>query len=218
MADERNDPEGRLIAVATRGDVLRIGIVDDHPVGRVALREALSQQDGVVVQWDARSDEAHARVAVDPVDVVLVDVGLTDLTDAAGGRRVLSGPWPVPVVIVSADASKPATFIDPSGRSGRLVTYARLEDLVTALRRRLGAKPRRGSGGRGRLGRLSRREAQVLGEVRAGRTNREIATRLEISVATVNKHVHKVLLKLGARNRAQAASLAATETKGQPPK
>ena len=200
------------------GDVVRIGIVDDHPVGRVALREALSRQDGVVVLWDARSDEAQARVAVDPVDVVLVDVGLTDLTDATGGRRVLSGPRRVPVVIVSTDANTPATFIDPSGRRGRLITYARLEDLVTTLRQRLHAKPRRGSGRKSRLGHLSRREAQVLGEVRAGRTNREIATRLEISVATVNKHVHKVLKKLGARNRAQAASMAATQTKSASPK
>ena len=177
---------------------MRIGIVDDHPAGRVALREALSQQQGVVVQWDARSDEAHARVALEPVDVVLVDVLLTNLTDTAAGGRVLSsGTRRVPVVIISTDGKDPAALID----------------LVSLVRQRLEGKGRRASGAGSPLRRLSRREAQVLSEVRAGRTNREIATRLQISVATVNKHVHQVLTKLGARNRAQAASLAASATR-----
>jgi len=45
----------------------------------------------------------------------------------------------------------------------------------------------------------------VLDEIRPGLTNREIALRLGVSTSTVNKHVHRVLSKLGARNRAQAA-------------
>jgi DNA-binding NarL/FixJ family response regulator len=47
----------------------------------------------------------------------------------------------------------------------------------------------------------------VLEQIRAGRTNREIAGRLGVSPTTVNKHVHRVLSKLNARNRAQAATL-----------
>jgi two-component system nitrate/nitrite response regulator NarL len=54
---------------------------------------------------------------------------------------------------------------------------------------------------------LSAREAQVLAEVRQGRTNREIARKLGISPTTVNKHVQQVLKKLKVRNRAQAATI-----------
>jgi DNA-binding NarL/FixJ family response regulator len=54
---------------------------------------------------------------------------------------------------------------------------------------------------------LSAREAEVLAQVRLGRTNAEIARKLGISVATVNKHVQQVLKKLKVRNRAQAATI-----------
>lgn len=54
---------------------------------------------------------------------------------------------------------------------------------------------------------LTPREATVLVEIRAGRTNREIAYRLGISTPTVNKHVHQILRKLNARNRAHAATM-----------
>lgn len=53
---------------------------------------------------------------------------------------------------------------------------------------------------------LSERESQVLNAIRAGQTNREIATSLGISLSTVNRHVEHILQKKAARNRAQAAA------------
>lgn len=58
----------------------------------------------------------------------------------------------------------------------------------------------------GREAALSAREVQVLMAIRAGRTNREIAGLLGISLSTVNRHVENILQKLSARNRAQAAA------------
>ena len=52
---------------------------------------------------------------------------------------------------------------------------------------------------------LSSREKEVLGHLRQGLTNREIAYRLYISTNTVNKHVNQVLRKLHVRNRVEAA-------------
>jgi DNA-binding NarL/FixJ family response regulator len=69
-----------------------------------------------------------------------------------------------------------------------------------------GARTRRATGVKGRIGGLSPRQRQVLEQVRLGRTNREIAARLGISIATVNKHVHEVLTVLKVRNRTQAAA------------
>jgi two-component system NarL family response regulator len=54
--------------------------------------------------------------------------------------------------------------------------------------------------------RLTTRETQVLNELREGRTNREIATRLGVSVTTINKHVQQVLKKLRVKTRGQAVA------------
>ena len=51
---------------------------------------------------------------------------------------------------------------------------------------------------------LTPREADVLGRVAAGRTNREIADDLVISVHTVERHIHNAYQKIGVRNRADA--------------
>lgn len=58
-----------------------------------------------------------------------------------------------------------------------------------------------------RLSELSKRESEVLGYVRLGLTNRQIAERLFLSTNTVNKHVHQVLTKLSVRSRLQAVIL-----------
>ena len=52
---------------------------------------------------------------------------------------------------------------------------------------------------------LSRREREVLDQIRLGLTNRQIAARLGVSTNTINKHVQEVLRKLEVTNRVQAA-------------
>ncbi len=51
---------------------------------------------------------------------------------------------------------------------------------------------------------LSRREIQVLEDIREGMKNPEIATKLELSTKTVENHVRNILLKLAVKNRTQA--------------
>lgn len=63
-----------------------------------------------------------------------------------------------------------------------------------------------GPGGPGPVERLSRRQREVLEEMRLGRTNKEIAKALGISVATVKLHVQAVLGAAGARNRTEAVT------------
>ena len=55
---------------------------------------------------------------------------------------------------------------------------------------------------------LSEREAEVLRLVAVGRSNREIGEELSISANTVDRHVSNILTKIGASNRAEAASFA----------
>ena len=57
-------------------------------------------------------------------------------------------------------------------------------------------------------GPLSRREAEVIGLLAAGRENAEIATALGVSVHTVERHVANIFVKIGVRNRAEATAWA----------
>ena len=59
---------------------------------------------------------------------------------------------------------------------------------------------------------ITERERQILGWVREGKSNAEIALQLDISALTVKNHVQKILRKLGAANRAQAVACAMTRS------
>lgn len=54
---------------------------------------------------------------------------------------------------------------------------------------------------------LTRREREILREIECGASNKEIARRLGITVATVKNHVHRVLEKLSVRRRAEASAM-----------
>lgn len=64
-----------------------------------------------------------------------------------------------------------------------------------------------GLAARGPLERLSKRQREVLDQMQRGRTNKEIAKLLGISVATVKLHVQAILSAAGARNRTEAVSV-----------
>jgi DNA-binding NarL/FixJ family response regulator len=153
-----------------------------------------------------------------PVDVILMDVYMGPGKDGIAATRELTEKWPeVKVAVISASLDE--RVAPASKRAGAQVFLPKampVSEMVSAIRRLVASNTggtqreargvRRAQGSTGRVGGLSPRQRQVLEHLRLGRTNREIAARLSISIGTVNKHVQQVLTVLQVRNRTQAAA------------
>ena len=92
----------------------------------------------------------------------------------------------------------------------RCTPAAPLRDRAGSMLRQLGASPPRPASARTAvLAELTPREQEVLDGLRHGQTNAEIAARLYLSPKTVEHHVSRLLTKLDAKTRAEAAAVAA---------
>lgn len=125
-------------------------------------------------------------------------------------------------MLTTATVSEATKVLEDLARTGHLEVQAREGRLVYALREgdRRGltqsarpesepdALPTRTSSPRQPDEPLSEREIEVLRLIASGRTNREIAQELFVALGTVKAHVNNVYRKLGARNRADAVSIA----------
>lgn len=166
-----------------------------------------------------------------PVDVVLMDLNLGPDQDAlAATTRIREKYEATKVIVISGSLDwEAASAARAAGASGYLPKDVAVADMVAAIRAlalpplgwrgfndMLGSTP----GSKGILvsvrGQMTRREQEVLVELRRGRTNKEIAQRFGVSIPTVNKHVQHVLKKLHVRTRAQAVAKVNAAATGHP--
>jgi DNA-binding NarL/FixJ family response regulator len=195
--------------------VISLGIVDDHPTFRVGLRRLFEQEEGMRVAWDCGNlTDMATAIASDPVDAVLMDLYLGPDQDSLAATRRLVVQMAVTVIVISASSDDEAvTAAQHAGAKGYIPKDLPVAEMVAAvkhmtLEQTAGAafidlaRDARGAAGPGHG--FTPRELEVVAELRRGRTNREIAGRLGVSITTVNKHVQQVLNKLNVKNRAQA--------------
>jgi len=194
--------------------MIRVMLVDDHPIVRRGLKETLSAEaDVVVVGEAARSEEVLAALTANPCDVVLLDISLP----GRGGLDVLKAirqSFPdVRVLVVSThDESQYAVRAMRAGAAGYLTKTSPPEELVRAVRQlmRTGRYINEEVGAAlaqfaqdDRPGppheRLSDREHEVLRLLTAGKTVSDIANELSLSVKTVSTYRTRLVEKLGVR-------------------
>ncbi len=211
---------------SARSGRLRVMIVDDHPLVRAAVRQAITAPDVEMVAEAATAEDALTIVPEVRPDILLVDI---DLPGMDGIRLVREIAPRVPETrIVMLTASSADRHLDEAmhhGAAGYLTKDLTPEALLRAVRSAHRGELVMGRGMAARLvsrlvetrrnGRppvddpdlasLSAREHEVLRLLADGLTDREIAEALTISPRTVETHVSSVLHKLGARNRAEAA-------------
>jgi DNA-binding NarL/FixJ family response regulator len=201
--------------------MIRVLIVDDHPVVHDGVRSALSRTTDIrLVQSAETIPQAIAGLAAQKPDVALLDIrlqgasGLSSIGDLVRARPALK------VIMFSAyDLDDYVFGAIRAGARGYVLKGSPATEMIDAIRRvnggdsylspRLGTKLVDSLQSRSRGSRLlTPRELTVLRLVAAGLSNRAIAESLAITERTVKFHVTALLNKLGADNRAQAVALA----------
>ena len=202
--------------------MIRILVVDDHPVVREGLVAVLEDEpDFEVVGAAGTADEAATFAQRNPPDVILLDLELPGGDGIAALPRLAAGPGgPRALVFTAYDTDERVFGALEAGAAGYLLKGARRDEIARAIRAvaaggsylepRVAARVVAHVGGARPGGsRLSARERDVLHLVAAGQSNKQIARALGIAERTVKFHVTSLFHKLGADNRAQAVALAA---------
>ena len=198
--------------------MIRVLVVDDHPLFRDGLTGLLATVPDVEVVGAAGEGESALRLAAEVTpDVVLMDLNMPGLPGLEAIRRIVRLPDPPAVLVLTmVDDDDSVAAAMQVGAHGYLLKGAVQEEVLAALRTVaaggavFGARTARRflSGGGRPVADLTEREAEVLALIADGRSNAEIAREIGISLKTVQNHVSHVLAKLQVRDRTQAASRA----------
>jgi DNA-binding NarL/FixJ family response regulator len=200
--------------------MIRVLIVDDHPIVREGVSTVLQRERDIEVVGAAATIQEGLRMAARlRPHIVLLDLKLPD-SGNAGSVASFAREGRGIVVFTAYDADEDVFRAIQDGARGYLLKGSPAADIADAIRQvhagesylspRIAAKLVNGVvQPRGRPGRLSTRERGVLRLVAAGLSNRQIGETLSISERTVKFHVTAIFNKLGAENRAQAVALAA---------
>lgn len=206
--------------------MIRLMIVDDHPVVREGLRGMIDGHEGITVVGEAGSgDEAVVRARDLTPDVVLMDLRMPRVDGLEATRRILAAHPSARVVVLTTFAEDENVYAAlRAGATGFLVKDDPPDRMVEAVRRaahgeqllapsvlrRVVAKALSAEEQRApeRPPFLTEREIQVLTLVGTGLSNQEIAARLHVGVTTVKTHVAALMEKLRLRNRTQVAVVA----------
>lgn len=199
--------------------MIRILLVDDHPVVRLGLRALFDLEDDLTVVGEAATpDEAVAAVGRLRPDLVLMDLQLGRAGNGADVTQIIrSLPDPPPVLILTNyDTDGDIIRSIEAGASGYLLKGAPPDELLLAVRAAAAGESALAPPIAARLMErmrtpqlsLSTREIEVLDLVAAGRSNGEIARELVITEQTVKSHLVHIYTKLGVSSRTAAVSLA----------
>ena len=198
----------------------RFIIVDDHPLFRGALSQALSASFAKAEVLEAGSlDELTDKLAkAGEIDLILLDLSMPGVHGVSGLLYLRAQHPEVPVVIVSAsdDAATIRQCLD-CGASGFIPKSQPVEAIRAAIRRIIDGEvwlppdvdltslpPGESAELVSRLSTLTPQQVRVLMMLGEGLLNKQIAFKLGVSEATIKAHVSAILQKLGVDSRTQA--------------
>lgn len=206
---------------------ISIIVVDDHPLFRDGVVQTLKAEPDIEVVGQAMNAEQAMRLAKEH----LPDVILLDITIPGGGlnvARAITAATPVVKIIMltASEAEEDVLAALKAGARGYILkgvsgadlikivrdVYAGESYVTPALAASLLSDMQQARYGQATtphpLDELTEREQEILEQVAAGLSNKEIAQRVALSEKTVKHYVTNILQKLQVRNRVEAALLA----------
>jgi DNA-binding NarL/FixJ family response regulator len=198
--------------------MITVVLADDHAMVRLGLEQLLGGADGIeVVGTAADGLDAVAVVLRTEPDVVLMDLQMPGVDGVAATRQIVASGVESQVVVLTSfsDSERIVAALD-AGAIGCLLKDTEPEDLLEGVRAAArGESPLHPRAARQLLAArvqtpvlavdLTPRELEVLGLVRQGLANKQIARRLGITERTVKAHLTSTFQRIGVSDRTQAA-------------
>ena len=207
--------------------MLRLIVVDDHPVVREGLRAMLDAEPDLSVVGEAGSGEDAVRLAAElRPDVVLMDLRMPGTDGVAATGRITAAGTARVLVVTTYDTDADILRAVEAGATGYLLKDTPRRELADAVRAAargetvLAPPVARALVSRVRLPAVespTRRELEVLAEVARGLSNAEVGRALHISEATVKTHLVRLFEKLGVGDRTAAVTRAYAQGLLPPP-
>lgn len=197
---------------------IRVLIAEDHTLVSEGLRSMLSGADELEVVGAVDAGSEAVRVAeADPIDVVLMDLKLSDDMSGIEATRRIKQNTPDTKVLVLSMFTDPGTVTEAvkAGADGYLSKGTSGDEVISAIRNVVEGRsvldPSVTEGVLGRIGRdapaaLTDRELDVLQRLAHGRSTHEVADEIGVSDETVKSHLKQIFRKLDVRDRTQAVA------------
>ncbi|HEX4341970.1 MAG TPA: response regulator transcription factor [Verrucomicrobiae bacterium] len=195
---------------------IRIMVVDDHFVVRIGLTEAINLETDMSVELEVSNGrQAIARYRDEKPDVVLMDVKLPDLSGIETTEAICKEFPDASIIMLSTHNNEEDIYRSiEAGAKTYVLKSAPREELIETIRaihlgeRRISPAIGARLAEHARHDELTARELDVLKLVADGKSNKEIGSKLNLAEITVKIHVGRILAKLNANDRTQAAMTA----------
>jgi len=223
LTERRAEPSARTATPTTAARragaarmTIRVVVAEDHPLVREGVIRALERDPGIEVIGEADNGLTAMELArqLKP-DVMVLDLRMPKLDGAAVVQKVLEKyPKACLLIMTTYDGDEDIFRSLSQGAKGYLLKDAPRQEILSAIRAVADDRPYTSSGVAAKaLQRMSKpslttRELDVLQLVAEGRSNKDIARRLEITEGTAKTHVKAILGKLDAISRTEAVAVA----------
>jgi DNA-binding NarL/FixJ family response regulator len=208
---------------------IRIVLADDHDIIRAGIRGILVKQTTLEVVGEASNGREALQMARElRPNIIVMDIAMPELNGLEATRQIVAAEVDVKVLILSMHSSRQfVSEVLKAGASGYLLKNNALRELPIAINAVANGKVYLSPGvaelvvedyvrhvpatGKVAFATLSAREREVLQLLAEGKTSKEIANSLSVSVKTVESHRSQIMDKLGIRTVAELTKFAVRE-------